>query len=231
MFRHLREDISVIFERDPAARTTWEVLTCYPGLHAVLLHRLSHRLWGWRLRWGARFLAYLSRAFTGIEIHPAATLGRRFFIDHGMGVVIGETAEIGDDCTLYHGVTLGGTSWQKGKRHPTLGDGVIVGAGAKILGPVLIGRGAKIGSNAVVVHEVPPGATAVGIPARVIAADGASPDKGFAAYALTRDLDDPLLHALSELQSRALLQEARLAELAALFAARGEDVRNAGSGR
>jgi serine O-acetyltransferase len=213
MLRHLREDISVIFERDPAARTTWEVLTCYPGLHAVMLHRLAHRLWNARLRWPARFIAYLSRALTGIEIHPAAGIGRRFFIDHGMGVVIGETAIIGDDCTLYHGVTLGGTSWQKGKRHPTLGDGVIVGAGAKILGPIAIGRGAKIGSNAVVVHEVPPMATAVGIPARVIAPDSDSPDKGFAAYALTRDLDDPMVIAIADLEARILLQEARLAEI------------------
>ncbi len=232
MFRHLREDISVIFERDPAARTAWEVLTCYPGLHAVVLHRFAHRLWGARLRWLARFLAYLSRALTGIEIHPAARIGRRFFIDHGMGVVIGETAVIGDDCTLYHGVTLGGTSWQKGKRHPTLGDGVIVGAGAKILGPIAIGRGAKIGSNAVVVHEVPPMATAVGIPARVIAADSDSPDKGFAAYALTRDLDDPMVLAIADLEARAMLQEARLAELAARIAAHDEAPRKvAGAGR
>jgi serine O-acetyltransferase len=178
-----------------------------------MLHRLAHRLWNARLRWPARFIAYLSRALTGIEIHPAAGIGRRFFIDHGMGVVIGETAIIGDDCTLYHGVTLGGTSWQKGKRHPTLGDGVIVGAGAKILGPIAIGRGAKIGSNAVVVHEVPPMATAVGIPARVIAPDSDSPDKGFAAYALTRDLDDPMVIAIADLEARILLQEARLAEI------------------
>jgi serine O-acetyltransferase len=226
MFRHLREDISVIFERDPAARTGWEVLTCYPGLHAVLLHRVAHRMWHWRMRWLARFLAYLARAVTGIEIHPAATIGRRFFIDHGMGVVIGETAVIGDGCTLYHGVTLGGTSWQKGKRHPTLGEGVIVGAGAKILGPIIIGDGAKIGSNAVVVHEVPAGATAVGIPARVIAADGASPDKGFAAYALTRDLDDPLVQALAALEAKSLVHDARLAELARLSSARGEASRS-----
>jgi serine O-acetyltransferase len=219
MFRHLREDIAVIFERDPAARTTWEVLTCYPGLHAVMLHRAAHRLWQWRLRWLARMLAYISRALTGIEIHPAAAIGRRFFIDHGMGVVIGETAQIGDDCTLYHGVTLGGTSWEKGKRHPTLEAGVIVGAGAKILGPIRIGRGAKIGSNAVVVHEVPPMATAVGIPARVIAADSTSPDRGFAAYALTRDLDDPMVQAIADLEARALLQDARLAALAARVAA------------
>ncbi|MBY0437177.1 MAG: serine O-acetyltransferase [Burkholderiales bacterium] len=232
MLRHLREDISVIFERDPAARTTWEVLTCYPGLHAVMLHRFAHRLWRARLRWLARFVAYLSRAATGIEIHPAASIGRRFFIDHGMGVVIGETAIIGDGCTLYHGVTLGGTSWQGGKRHPTLGDGVIVGAGAKILGPILIGHGAKIGSNAVVVHDVPPMATAVGIPARVVAPDSDGPGKGFAAYALTRDLDDPLVQAIADLEARAGLQEARLAELSDRLAAQGDALRQAaGTGR
>ncbi|MCE2947544.1 MAG: serine O-acetyltransferase [bacterium] len=230
MLRHLREDISVIFERDPAARSAWEVLTCYPGLHAVMLHRVAHRLWACRLRWPARFLAFLSRALTGIEIHPAAIIGRRFFIDHGMGVVIGETAVIGDDCTLYHGVTLGGTSWQKGRRHPTLGDGVIVGAGAKILGPIMIGRGARIGSNAVVVHEVPPMATAVGIPARVIAPDSDSADRGFAAYALTRDLDDPMVQAIAGLEARVMLHEARLAELGELaqrLAARGDASGNA----
>ncbi|MBC7780774.1 MAG: serine O-acetyltransferase, partial [Proteobacteria bacterium] len=208
MFTTLRDDIAVIFERDPAARTTWEVLTCYPGLHALLLHRAAHRLWRWRLRWLARFLSYMSRAVTGIEIHPAATIGRRFFIDHGMGVVIGETAEIGDGCTLYHGVTLGGTSWEKGKRHPTLGSGVIVGAGAKILGPIVIGDRAKIGSNAVVVHEVPAEATAVGIPARVIMQDDVAPVRDFAAYGVPRerDLDDPLVQALAALEARSVLQ-------------------------
>ncbi len=168
MFARLREDIAVVFERDPAARTRWEVLTCYPGLHALVWHRtVSNRLWraGWR--WLARWLAHWGRWLTGIEIHPGATIGRRVFIDHGMGVVIGETAEIGDDCTLYHGVTLGGTSWNEGKRHPTLGKGVVIGAGAKVLGPILVGDGAKIGSNAVVVRDVPAGATAVGIPARI----------------------------------------------------------------
>ncbi|HNJ75092.1 MAG TPA: serine O-acetyltransferase, partial [Pseudomonadales bacterium] len=150
MLTRLREEIDSIFERDPAARTLWEVLTCYPGLHAVLLHRVSHWLWQHRLKWLGRFLSTLTRWLTGIEIHPGARIGRRFFIDHGMGVVIGETAEIGDDCTVYHGVTLGGTSWQPGKRHPTLRDGVVVGAGAKILGPIEVGVGARIGSNAVV---------------------------------------------------------------------------------
>ena len=157
MFSRLKEEIAVVFERDPAARNTWEVITCYPGFHAMLVHRLAHWLWGAGLRWLARFVSHIGRWLTGIEIHPGAQIGRRFFIDHGMGVVIGETAEIGDDCTLYHGVTLGGTSWNKGKRHPTLGNGVVLGAGAKILGPITIGDRAQVGSNAVVVKDVPPG--------------------------------------------------------------------------
>src|SRR6186713_3043127 len=168
MLDRLREDIAVVFDRDPAARSAWEVLTCYPGLHALVWHRLTHRLWGADFRWLARWLAHWSRWFTGIEIHPGATIGRRVFIDHGMGVVIGETAIIGDDCTLYHGVTLGGVSWNQGKRHPTLGNGVVVGAGAKILGPFIVGDNAKVGSNSVVVKAVPAGATVVGIPARVV---------------------------------------------------------------
>src|SRR3982750_517256 len=165
MFARLREDIAIVFDRDPAARSRWEVLTCYPGLHALVWHRvLPNRLW----KAGFRWLAHWGRFFTGIEIHPGATIGRRVFIDHGMGVVIGETAEIGDDCTLYHGVTLGGVSWNKGKRHPTLGRGVVVGAGAKIPGPFPVGDGAKVGSNSVVVKAVAPGATVVGIPARTV---------------------------------------------------------------
>ncbi|HAW62550.1 MAG TPA: serine O-acetyltransferase, partial [Pseudomonas sp.] len=168
MFERMREDIQSVFHRDPAARNAFEVLTCYPGLHAVWIHRLSHWLWAHEWKWLARMSSNLGRWLTGVEIHPGARIGRRFFIDHGMGIVIGETAEIGDDVTLYHGVTLGGTSWNKGKRHPTLEDGVIVGAGAKILGPFTVGAGAKIGSNAVVTREVPPGATAVGIPGRII---------------------------------------------------------------
>jgi serine O-acetyltransferase len=187
MFGRLQEEIAVVFERDPAARSRWEVVTCYPGFHALLFHRLAHRLWQLELKWLARFVSHISRWLTGIEIHPGATIGRRFFIDHGMGVVIGETAEIGDDCTLYHGVTLGGTSWNKGKRHPTLGNGVVVGAGA------------KVGSNAVVVKEVPAGATAIGIPARIVEIhDGAHPGR-FAAYAVVRDLNDPLGKAINEL--------------------------------
>ena len=204
MFSRLREDIACVFERDPAARSSWEVLTCYPGLHALTLHRLSHWLWEKQLRWLARFASHWGRFITGIEIHPGATIGRRVFIDHGMGVVIGETAEIGDDCTLYHGVTLGGTSWNKGKRHPTLQPGVVVGAGAKVIGPIVIGEGAKIGSNAVVVKDVPAGATAVGIPARIILdeRDKSREEKaaklGFSAYAVTRD-DDPVAKAIEGL--------------------------------
>src|SRR5450830_547089 len=169
MFTQLREDISSIIERDPAARNAWEVLTCYPGLHAVLTHRIAHACWTHGLKWLGRFISHLGRWLTGIEIHPGATIGRRVFIDHGFGVVIGETAEIGDDCTIYQGVTLGGTSLSKGaKRHPTLGRGVIIGAGAQVLGGFTVGDGAKVGSNAVVVKPVPAGATAVGNPAHLI---------------------------------------------------------------
>ena len=157
MFERIREDISSVFYRDPAARNTFEVLTAYPGLHALWLHRIARRLWDARLLWLGRMVSHFGRWLTGIEIHPGATIGRRFFIDHGMGVVIGETAEIGDDCTLYHGVTLGGTSWDKGKRHPTLEDGVVIGAGAKVLGPITVGQNARIGSNSVVVRNVPAG--------------------------------------------------------------------------
>jgi len=169
MLNTIREDIECIFERDPAAKSRFEVLTCYPGLHALILHRLAHALWGLGLWWLGRFIAHLSRFFTGIEIHPAAKIGRRVFFDHAMGVVVGETAEIGDGCTIYQGVTLGGTSLYKGtKRHPTLGADVVVGAGAKVLGGFEVGAGARIGSNAVVTKPVPAGATAIGNPARII---------------------------------------------------------------
>jgi serine O-acetyltransferase len=214
MFGRIREDIRCVFDRDPAARSVWEVITCYPGFHALQIHRLSHGFWRAGLRWLARFMSHIARFLTGIEIHPGATIGRRVFIDHGMGVVIGETAEIGDDCTLYHGVTLGGVSWDKGKRHPTLGKGVVVGAGAKILGPFIVGDGAKVGSNSVVVKPVPAGATVVGIPARVVernAAEGAR--MAFDAYAVSADLDDPLNKALLALGSHTDDLDARLQEI------------------
>lgn len=205
MFDRLREDIACILERDPAARSTWEVLTCYPGLHALLMHRWSHACWTHGWHWLARFISHLGRFFSGIEIHPGATIGRRVFIDHGMGVVIGEMAEIGDECTIYQGVTLGGTSLVKGaKRHPTLGRGVIIGANACVLGGFTVGDGARIGSNAVVTKPVPAGATAVGNPARIIASDEAATREvaaatlGFSAYGVTQS-DDPLSQALKGL--------------------------------
>jgi len=220
MFDRLREDIRVVFDRDPAARSAWEVLTCYPGLHALVWHRaVTHRLWRSGLKWLARWLALWGRWLTGIEIHPGATIGRRVFIDHGMGIVIGETAEVGDDTTLYHGVTLGGTKWDKVKRHPTLGRSVVVGAGAKILGPILIGDGAKIGANAVVVRDVPAGATAVGIPARVTTADQQDRREsplarpGFSPYAIAADMNDPMVRAIHQLLDHAAATDERLSRL------------------
>lgn len=216
MFRKLREDIASILDRDPAARNTWEVLTCYPGFHAILLHRISHWLWRHRLRWLGRFLSYLSRIMTGIEIHPGAVIGRRVFIDHGFGVVIGETAEIGDDCTIYQGVTLGGTTLAEGrKRHPTLERGVIVGAGAQLLGNFTVGENAKVGSNAVVVREVPAGATAVGNPARIILPTdrdqgGDAATQLFSSYGITVNGDDPLFKALRGLINNATTQDIQL---------------------
>lgn len=202
LLSRLKEDVAVVFDRDPAARTTFEVVTTYPGFHAVVIHRLANKLWRLDWKWLARFTSHLGRWFTGVEIHPGATIGRRVFIDHGMGVVVGETAEIGDDCTLYHGVTLGGTTWNKGKRHPTLMSGVVVGAGAKILGPITIGAHARVGSNAVVVKDVPDNATAVGIPARIL--DSAAEKQrnqqaeklGFSAYAISADMNDPVVKAI-----------------------------------
>jgi serine O-acetyltransferase len=219
MFSRLREDIACILERDPAARSKWEVLTCYPGLHALVMHRWANAAWrrGWR--WLGRFTSHVARMLTGIEIHPGATIGRRVFIDHGMGVVIGETAEIGDECTIYQGVTLGGTSLTKGaKRHPTLGRGVIVGANSQVLGGFTVGDGARIGSGAVVVKPVPPGATAVGNPARVIQADAeaareaAAAKMGFSAYGLTQG-DDPMSLALKGLIDNASGHEHQIALL------------------
>src|SRR3954462_7813052 len=236
-FSRLREDIACVFDRDPAARTTWEVITLYPGFHALQMHRLAHWLWSNRFRWLGRLVSHTSRFLTGIEIHPGATIGRRVFIDHGMGVVIGETAEVGDDCTLYHGVTLGGVSWDKGKRHPTLGKGVVVGAGAKILGPFVVGDGAKVGSNSVVVKAVPPGATVVGIPARLVER-GAELSEGarmaFDAYAVSGDLDDPLNKVLLTLGTRTEDIDGRLAEILRRLESLeegGESPRRAAGGR
>jgi serine O-acetyltransferase len=219
MFSRLRSDVQCILDRDPAARSRWEVLTCYPGLHAVLLHRLAHGCWNLGLKWLGRFISHLSRWFTGIEIHPAAKIGDRVFFDHAMGVVVGETAEIGDGCTIYQGVTLGGTSLYKGeKRHPTLGKDVVIGAGAKVLGGFTIGDGAKVGSNAVVTKPVPAGATAVGNPARIIQAETdakreeAASKMGFSAYGVTQN-DDPVSQAMRGLIDNATSQEHQIALL------------------
>jgi serine O-acetyltransferase len=218
MFEHLKEDIQCVFERDPAARNYFEVLSTYPGVHAMMAYRMNNTLWKWKLRWLARFFSAIARMITGIEIHPGATIGRRFFIDHGMGVVIGETTTIGDDCTLYHGVTLGGTSWDKGKRHPSLGNDVVVGAGAKVLGPISLGDGVRVGSNAVVVKDVPASCTVVGIPGRVISnkkkvdqdvnqakltpeeaqkRENMAKKIGFDAYGTSSEMPDPVAHALN----------------------------------
>lgn len=219
MFTRLRSDVQCILDRDPAARSKFEVLTCYPGLHALVLHRLAHRCWRLRLHWLARFISNMSRWLTGIEIHPGAVIGERVFFDHGMGIVIGETVEIGEGCTIYQGVTLGGTSLYKGtKRHPTLGRDVVVGAGAKVLGGFTVGDGAKVGSNAVVTKPVPAGATAVGNPARIIEAEqdarreATASKMGFSAYGVTQS-DDPLSQALRGLIDNAGQHEHQIALL------------------
>ncbi len=220
MFSRLRADIQCILERDPAARSKFEVLTCYPGLHAIVLHRAAHWCWNQGFRWLGRFVSHISRGLTGIEIHPGAKIGNRVFFDHAMGVVVGETAQIGDGCTIYQGVTLGGTSLYKGeKRHPTLGRDVVVSAGAKVLGGFEVGDGAKIGSNAVVIKPVPAGATAVGIPARIIpsksgeSADVTEPQsQKFSAYGITLD-DDPVSQAMRGLIDHTAAQERQIAML------------------
>ena len=209
MFDTIKEEIQVVFERDPAARSALETIFTCPGFQAILLHRLNHWLWNKKLYLLARFSAHIARFFTGVEIHPGAKIGRRFFIDHGMGIVIGETSEIGNDVSIYHGVTLGGTTWQKGKRHPTLKDNVVIGAGAKILGPITVGEGARIGCNSVVVKDVPADATVVGVPGHVVVKKD-NTDKtaqreamakkiGFDAYAERKDMPDPIQNALDSM--------------------------------
>jgi serine O-acetyltransferase len=214
MLRTWVEGIDAIMARDPAARSRLEVLLCYPGLHAVAMHRLAHRLWTWRLRLPARLLSHIARMLTGIEIHPGARIGRRLVIDHGDGVVIGETAELGDDILIYHQVTLGGTSLVAGKRHPTIGNGVILGAGAKVLGPILVGDGARVGANAVVVSDVPAGATVVGIPARPVERRPAGAD--LLPYGTPCDETlDPALRSIEQLRAEIAGLSARLAALEA----------------
>src|SRR5919108_3869316 len=214
MFSKLRSDIACILDRDPAARSTWEVLTCYPGLHAIYIHKLAHWLWLHRMKWLGRFTSHLGRWLTGIEIHPGATIGSCVFIDHGMGVVIGETAEVGNGCTIYQGVTLGGTSLYPGtKRHPTLGAGVIVAAGAKVLGGFTVGDGARIGANSVVLKEVPAGATVVGIPGRIVKGEGAEKAARFAAYAVVQEQDDPYAKAIQQLVEHSQELEREIAAL------------------
>lgn len=219
MLDRIKEEINCVFERDPAAQTVFEVITTYPGFHSLMIHRVAHWFWIKKYRWLGRFISHLGRWVTGIEIHPGAQIGRRFFIDHGMGVVIGETAIIGDDCTLYHGVTLGGTSWNKGKRHPTLLDNVVVGAGAKVLGPIEVGQGARIGSNSVVVKPVPSGATVVGIPGHIInkKVDKAGKERkefasklGFNAYGATADMPDPIALAINRMVDHIHLMDKQL---------------------
>src|SRR5215469_8216287 len=218
----IREDIAAVFERDPAARSYLEVLLCYPGLHALWFHRINHWLWSHSLRLAARWLSQWARLFTGIEIHPAAQIGHRLFVDHGMGVVIGETSTIGDDVTLYQGVVLGGISLDEGKRHPTLGNNVVCGSGAKILGPVTIGDGARIGSNAVVLKDVPAGATMVGVPARQVVRATKKERSEFCAYGQDPDLPDPVARAIDAMCGDIATMRARIAELEDLVARQRE---------
>lgn len=208
------EDIRSVFDRDPAARNMFEIITCYSGVQAVIIYRLTHLLWGYKLYWLARFISTFARLITGIEIHPGAIIGRRFFIDHGMGVVIGETSEIGDDCMIYHGVTLGGTSWDKEKRHPTLMDGVIIGAGAKILGPVTLGKNVRVGSNSVVVRSIDDNETVVGIPGRVVRKKSSEIDT-FDSYAASSSgtTNDPTLQAVNSIIERLAEMDEKMAKL------------------
>lgn len=225
MLERIKEDIQVVFDRDPAARSSLETLVACPGLHAIVLHRFNHWFWQKNLYLIARFFAHFARFITGVEIHPGAKIGRRFFIDHGMGIVIGETAEIGDDCSIYHGVTLGGTTWQKGKRHPTLENGVIIGAGAKVLGPITLGVNSRIGSNAVVVKDVPDRATVVGIPGHIVKRqlddnnekevqrEAMAKKIGFDAYGASKDMPDPIQNALESILDHMHKTDSELEEL------------------
>ena len=228
MLQIIREEIHCIYKRDPSARNSLEIIFCYPGFQAVLIFRLNHKLWNRGFKLVSRLLSNITRIFTGVEIHPAAEIGSNLFIDHGTGVVIGETAVIGDDCTLYHGVTLGGTSWEKGKRHPTLGNNVVVGAGAKILGPIAIESGARIGSNAVVVKNVPENSTVVGIPARIVASEAQSKEvksslihtigidqsnEKFEAYGQSKAIQDPIDEKLEVLLIRLKKAEEEISNL------------------
>ena len=233
LWQQIKEDVACVFDRDPAARNVFEIITTYPGVQAVQWHRLSHWFWSHKLKWIARFLATISRWLTGIEIHPAVKIGRRFFIDHGMGVVIGETAEIGDDCTLYHGVTLGGTSWKEGKRHPTLANNVVVGAGAKVLGPILLNEGARIGSNAVVVKDVIAGETIIGVPGRVVQINQTDDQKqrqklaqsvGFDAYGTSSETLDPVATAIHGLIEHIHALDKRVEAMTDIIHSLGGDV-------
>jgi len=218
------EDVRSVFDRDPAARNVFEILTCYSGVQAVIIYRLTHLLWGYKLFWLARFISTFARWVTGIEIHPGAVIGRRFFIDHGMGVVIGETAEIGDDCMMYHGVTLGGTSWDKEKRHPTLKDGVVIGAGAKILGPITLGHNVRVGSNSVVVRSVDDNDTVVGIPGRVVIKKASESDT-FDSYAASSSgrSNDPTIQAVDSIIDRLAEIDKKIAKLPIDFEPKKED--------
>lgn len=222
MFRRLQSDIQAVFDRDPAARSSWEIIFCYPGLHAIWFYRLSHWLWMRRRFFLGRFVSHLGRFFTGIEIHPGATIGAGFFIDHGMGVVIGETAEIGDNVTLYHGVTLGGVSWRKEKRHPTLGDHVVVGAGAKVLGPITIGEHSRIGANSVVVKDVPPHSVVVGVPGRSRSRQGPLAEESGHEDLQHNRLHDTTMEALQQIMARLAVLEAEKAHLDAHFATQAQ---------
>ena len=208
------EDVRSVFKRDPAARNVFEILTCYSGVQAVIIYRFTNLLWRYKLYWLARFISTFARWVTGIEIHPGAVIGRRFFIDHGMGVVIGETAVIGDDCMMYHGVTLGGTSWDKEKRHPTLMDGVVIGAGAKILGPITLGKNVRVGSNSVVVRSVEDNQTVVGIPGRIVTKKAIDTDT-FDSYAASSSdrSNDPTVQAVDSIIERLAEIDKKMAKL------------------